>query len=180
MVLVIFVKYACNCQKVVALRIESFSCNHSSDAVLTGYNSTRQSIQVKFKTKIVKLRYKSYLNASKTKKTRKSTVLTKSYCLYFIKHCQICYGFMKTTLFWTLHFSAFIKTADTFNKNKRCYMTLEGLSNVCAKLEPASSENNEILAINVLQKFTSHVTCETLHYWQGFPGNFSSWRINCC
>ena len=35
-------------------------------------------------------------------------------------------------------------------------MTLEGLSSVCAKLEPASSENNEILKINVLQKFTSH------------------------
>ena len=35
-------------------------------------------------------------------------------------------------------------------------MTLEGWSNVCAKLEPASSKNNEILEINVLQKFTSH------------------------
>ena len=35
-------------------------------------------------------------------------------------------------------------------------MTLEGLSGVCAKLDPASSKNNEILEINVLQKFTSH------------------------
>ena len=35
-------------------------------------------------------------------------------------------------------------------------MTLEGLSSVCAKLELASSKNNEILAINALQKFTSH------------------------
>ena len=35
-------------------------------------------------------------------------------------------------------------------------MTLEGLSSVCAKLEPASSRNNEILEINVLQKFTPH------------------------
>ena len=43
-------------------------------------------------------------------------------------------------------------------------MTLEGLSSVRAKLEPASSKNNEILAINVLQKFTLHVTCETLNY----------------
>ena len=35
-------------------------------------------------------------------------------------------------------------------------MTLEGLRSVCAKLEPASSKNNEILKMNVLQKFTSH------------------------
>ena len=35
-------------------------------------------------------------------------------------------------------------------------MTLEGWSTACAKLEPASSKNNEILEINVLQKFTSH------------------------
>ena len=27
---------------------------------------------------------------------------------------------------------------------------------VCAKLEPASFKNNEILQINVLRKFTSH------------------------
>ena len=50
-------------------------------------------------------------------------------------------------------------------------MTLEGLSSVCAKLELASSKNNEILEINVLQKFTSHafyLTCETLRYRQGF------------
>ena len=53
-------------------------------------------------------------------------------------------------------FSAFAKTTDKFNKNKRCHMTLEGLSSVCAKLETASSKNNEILEINVLQKFTSH------------------------
>ena len=35
-------------------------------------------------------------------------------------------------------------------------MNLEGLSSVCAKLEPASSKDNEILEISVLQKFTSH------------------------
>ena len=35
-------------------------------------------------------------------------------------------------------------------------MTLKGLSSACAKLEPASSENNEIRQINVLQKFTPH------------------------
>ena len=54
-------------------------------------------------------------------------------------------------------FSTFTKTIDTFNKNKCCHMTLEVLSCVCAKLVPASSKNNEILEINVLQKFTSYV-----------------------
>ena len=38
-------------------------------------------------------------------------------------------------------------------------MTLEGLSSVCAKLEPAGLKNNEILEINFLQKFTSHARC---------------------
>ena len=38
-------------------------------------------------------------------------------------------------------------------------MTLEGSSSFCAKLEPASSTNNEILEINVLQNFTSHALC---------------------
>ena len=44
-------------------------------------------------------------------------------------------------------------------------MTLEGLSSVCAKLEPASYKNNEILEINVdvLQKFTSHAL--DYHHW---------------
>ena len=55
-----------------------------------------------------------------------------------------------------IHFSASTKTTDTFNKNKRCHMTLEGLSSVCAISEPASSKNNEMLDINVLQKFTPH------------------------
>ena len=43
------------CQKMAALRIESFPCNHSINAVLTGFNSTRQRIQVNFKAKIVNL-----------------------------------------------------------------------------------------------------------------------------
>ena len=56
------------------------------------------------------------------------------------------------------------------HKNKQCHMTFEGLSSVCANLEPAgSTENNEILAMNVLQKFTiacslCYLSCETLHY----------------
>ena len=79
-----------------------------------------------------------FLQKTRESKMQKSTVFTESYCLYVIKPCQICYGFMKTTLFWPLHFSAFTKATDTFNKNKRCYMTLEGLSSVCATLELAS------------------------------------------
>ena len=63
---------------------------------------------------------------------------------------------MKTTLFLNAIFSALKKATDSFNKNKRCHITLKGLSSVCAKLEAASSKNNEILEINVLQKFTSH------------------------
>ena len=35
-------------------------------------------------------------------------------------------------------------------------MASEGFSSVCAKLEAASSKNNEILEINALQKVTSH------------------------
>ena len=42
-------------------------------------------------------------------------------------------------------------------------MILEGLSSVCAKLEPTSSQNNETLEINVLQKFTSHALNANLH-----------------
>ena len=41
---------------------------------------------------------------------------TKSFCIYIIKSCQICYGFMKTTLYWTLHFSAFTKTQTHLTK----------------------------------------------------------------
>ena len=50
------------------------------------------------------------------------------------------------------------------NKNKRCHITLEGLSSVCAKLEPDSSKNSEILEINVLQKFTTHALCHRLQF----------------
>ena len=49
-----------------------------------------------------------------------------------------------------------ILNATFFSKNKQCHRTLEELSSVCAKLKPAGSKNNEILEINVLQKFTLH------------------------
>ena len=41
-------------------------------------------------------------------------------------------------------------------KYNQCHTTLAGLSSVCAELDPASSKNNEILEMNVLQKFTQH------------------------
>ena len=41
-------------------------------------------------------------------------------------------------------------------KYNQCHTILEGLSSVCAKLEPASLKNNEILEVSVMQKFTSH------------------------
>ena len=62
----------------------------------------------------------------------------------------------------TPHFSAFTKTTDTFNKNKRCHKILEELSSVCGRLEPASSKSNKILKINVLQKLTVHALCQGL------------------
>ena len=59
-------------------------------------------------------------------------------------------------------FLAFTKITDTFNKNKRCHVTLHGLNSVCAKLELASCKRNEILAISVLQKFTLHALYVTV------------------
>ena len=88
---------------------------------------------------------------------RKSTVFTKSFGLYIINPCQTRQnGFMKTTLFLELHFLAFTKTTETIDKKKRCHLTLGGLSSISAKLQPVSSKNNEIIEINVLQKFTPH------------------------
>ena len=61
-----------------------------------------------------------------------------------INPCQICYGFTKMTILNAIFFGIY-KDTDTFNKNKLCHMNLEGLSSVCAKLEPSSSKDNEIL-----------------------------------
>ena len=96
----------------------------------------------------------------KNEKMPKSTVFTLSFAFTFIKPCQICYGFMKTTLLLIIHFLAITKTTDTFNKNKQCHMTLERLSSVCAKLEPAGSKNNEILKINNPEKI--YIACSSL------------------
>ena len=44
--------------------------------------------------------------------------------------------------------------AGILYKYDQFHTTSGGLSNVCAKLELTSSKNNEMLEINVLQKFT--------------------------
>ena len=41
--------------KMADFRIESFPCNYDINAVLIGFSSTKQKIQVKFKAKIVNL-----------------------------------------------------------------------------------------------------------------------------
>ena len=46
----------------------------------------------------------------------------------------------------------FLALASIPCKYNQCHTTLIGLSSVCAKVEPASSTNNEILEINVLEK----------------------------
>ena len=58
-------------------------------------------------------------------------------------------------------FSAFTKTTNTSNKNNRCPWWL---SSVCTKLKPATTKNNEILEINVLQKFTPHALSGSFRY----------------
>ena len=61
---------------------------------------------------------------------------------------------LSATFFWHLQ-----RLQTHLTKNKLCHMILEGLSSVCAKLEPASSKGKEILKINVLHKFTSYALC---------------------
>ena len=51
------------------------------------------------------------------------------------------------------HFLALAGLPYEYNQ---CRTSLGELSNVCAKLGLGSSKNNEILGINVLQKFTRH------------------------
>ena len=51
----------------------------------------------------------------------------------------------------------FLVLASIPYKRDQCHTTLGGLSSVCAKLEPASSKDNEMFEINVLQKFTPHI-----------------------
>ena len=46
----------------------------------------------------------------------------------------------------------FLALAGILYKYDQFHTTLGGLSSVCAKVEPTSSKNNEILEINALQK----------------------------
>ena len=49
-----------------------------------------------------------------------------------------------------LRAAIFLALAGMPYKYNQCHTTLTGLSGVCARLEPASSNNNGILEINVL------------------------------
>ena len=57
----------------------------------------------------------------------------------------------------------FLALAGIPYKYNQCQITVGGLSSVCAKLEPASSKNNELPEINVLQKFTPHALFHWFH-----------------
>ena len=142
-------------KKLAAFRIESFPCDHSIDAVLTGFNSTRQGFKWNSKQKSSTYERNCIWMPLKLEK-RENRQFLQNYFAFTLSTLVKYVTVLWKRLFWTLNFSAFTKTTDSFNKNKWCHMTLEGLSSVCAKLEPASSKNNEILEINVLQKFTSH------------------------
>ena len=70
---------------------------------------------------------------------------------------------VKTALMLWLHgndsiliAALFLALTGTPYKYNQCHTTFGVLSSVCAKLESSGSKNNEILEINVLQKFTSH------------------------
>ena len=70
---------------------------------------------------------------------------------------NVLQNYTSHALFWYItlvHYKTLI--LRKLNKNKQCHMILEGLSNVCAKLDPASSKDNVTLEINVLQNYTSH------------------------
>ena len=51
----------------------------------------------------------------------------------------------------------FLALADILHKNNLYSRTWGGLNIVFSKLELARSKSNEILTINVLQKFSNHV-----------------------
>ena len=53
---------------------------------------------------------------------------------------QLCRSFMKAT---------FPKDEEKFDKNNQCHVKWRGLSNVCAKSEPAGYKNNNMQEINV-------------------------------
>ena len=83
---------------------------------------------------------------------------TKFLCLVLLRPAEasLMHGYMETTLLKEL---LFLVLADILHKNILCSRTSGGLSGVCTKLEPDTSESNEILEINVLQKSSPHALC---------------------
>ena len=158
MAFVIFVRYACKCQKMTAPRIESFPCNQSINALFTGFNSTRQRTQVKFKAKSSIYYERNRIWMPLKLEKRKNRLFYKIILPLHYQTLPIMLWFYENDSVLNATFFGIYKFTfkDTFNNNKQCHITLEGLNSVCAKLEPASSKNNEILKINVLQKSTPH------------------------
>ena len=77
--------------------------------------------------------------AIKTKK-RKNRLSLQNHFSFTLSTLSNMLPFYENDSILDATFSAVTKTTDTFNKNKRCQITLEGLSSFCAKLEPASSK----------------------------------------
>ena len=77
-----------------------------------------------------------------------------------LSHCYLlaifCYPHYLSLSFGylSLSFGYLLLLAGIPYKYNRCHTTLGGLGSACAKLEPASLKNNEVLKTNVLQKFT--------------------------
>ena len=76
----------------------------------------------------------------------------------------------KTALMLWLHGKDSIPKAAIFlvlsgipYKYNKCHTTLGGLSHVCVKLASASCKNNEILEVNILQKFTPYALFIIMH-----------------
>ena len=54
----------------------------------------------------------------------------------------------------------FLALADILHKKNYCSWTLGGLSSVSTKLEQARFKSNQILQINLLQKFSPYCLCQ--------------------
>ena len=64
-----------------------------------------------------------------------------------------------------LRTSIFLALGGIPYKYNQCHTTLGGLTSVC-EIRSGSSNNNEILDINVLQKFTLHVLSQSYGLFQ--------------
>ena len=110
----------------------------------------------KFKVRTVKtVFFFSVLMALMYDSYHKSTIFAWNFTSIL---CMLLLKPVKTSLMLWLHgndsiLRALLALLGILYKFTQCHTTLGGLSSVCAKLLPASSKNNEILKINVLQKF---------------------------